>query len=215
MERDVKKEYTASIIRMEWELFDKVQNIGGRASCQDQWSTFQIMRSSQLLAWTPELLSSYQNDLLEAKAAGRNPLSEKYGYMMERTRPEEYEGIRHLLPPPNEAKRSLAASICQTQVSWQEELADRWPYLAHRGRAIHSREDSSRVTSFETYLWGELQTYSERTLRLYAGYVEELKQKGENLNQLILENTVTQYGYHSLDEAEVSLKNAQASPAHH
>ena len=72
MERDVKKEYTASIIRMEWELFDKVQNIGGRASCQDQWSTFQIMRSSQLLAWTPELLSSYQNDLLEAKAAGRN-----------------------------------------------------------------------------------------------------------------------------------------------
>ena len=82
MERDVKKEYTASIIRMEWELFDKVQNIGGRASCQDQWSTFQIMRSSQLLAWTPELLSSYQNDLLEAKAAGRNPLSEKYGYII-------------------------------------------------------------------------------------------------------------------------------------
>ena len=62
---------------MEWELFDQVQNIGGRAVCQDNWSTFQIMRSSQLLPWPPELLSSYRDDLLEAKAAGRNPLSEK------------------------------------------------------------------------------------------------------------------------------------------
>ncbi len=89
---------------MEWELFDQVQNIGGRAVCQDNWSTFQIMRSSQLLPWPPELLSSYRDDLLEAKAAGRNPLSEKYGYMMERTCPEEYQKIRRLLPQPGEAK---------------------------------------------------------------------------------------------------------------
>lgn len=70
MERDVKKEYTASIIRMEWELFDKVQNIGGRASCQDQWSTFQIMRSSQLLAWTPELLTATRTTCWKPKPPG-------------------------------------------------------------------------------------------------------------------------------------------------
>ena len=207
MEPDKKTESISSIIRTEWELFDQVQNIGGRASCQDNWSTFQIMRSSQLLSWPQELLSSYHDDLLEAKAAGRNPFSEKYGYMMERTCPAEYDKIRHLLPPPDEAKRCLAESVCHIQTGWQEEIADRWPYLAHRGRAIHTREDSPHGTSFETYLWGELLSYSEKTLVLYARHVEEVLQKGLNLNQQILEHTVSQYGYHSLDEAENELRS--------
>ena len=206
MDPEGKKEYVSSIIRMEWELFDQVQNIGGRAVCQDNWSTFRIMRSSQLLPWSPELLSSYRDDLLEAKAAGRNPLSEKYGYMMERTRPEEYEKIRRLLPLPGEAKRHLAESICQIQVGWQEEIAARWPYLAQRGRAIHARDDGPHITSFETYLWGELLTYSEKTLELYESHAAKLQQKGLNLNQLILEHTVSQYGYHSLDEADHEMR---------
>jgi hypothetical protein len=40
-----------SIIRMEWEFFDKVENEGGRASCQDNWETFSKMRRSQYMAW--------------------------------------------------------------------------------------------------------------------------------------------------------------------
>lgn len=75
------------------------------------------------------------------------------------------------------------------------------------GRAIHTREDSPHGTSFETYLWGELLSYSEKTLVLYARHVEEVLQKGLNLNQQILEHTVSQYGYHSLDEAENELRS--------
>ncbi|MGE4487789.1 MAG: DUF4125 family protein, partial [Synergistaceae bacterium] len=40
-----------SIIQMEWEFFDKVENEGGRASCQDNWETFSKMRRSQYMAW--------------------------------------------------------------------------------------------------------------------------------------------------------------------
>ena len=71
------------IVDIEWVMFDKVNNIGGRASCQDEKQTFYIMRSSQLGAWNEALLGSYLEDLQQAKAEGRNPLSEKYGYMME------------------------------------------------------------------------------------------------------------------------------------
>ena len=206
MENDSKKELVYAIIDVEWALFDKVQNKGGRAFCQDNWTTFKIMRSSQLLSWTPDMLESYKEDLSVAVKEHRNPLTEKYGYMMERTRPEEYAEIKDRLPACSEEKLTLADRICSYQVPWQDEIADRFPKLANRGRAIHSYEDAPRVTSFETYLWGELKTYSEHTLRLYAAYVEALKAENKNLNQLILENTVHQYGYTSLEEAESHLK---------
>ena len=35
------------IIDIEWNMFDKVNNAGGRAACQDDWWTFYAMRFSQ------------------------------------------------------------------------------------------------------------------------------------------------------------------------
>ena len=40
------------------------------------------------------------------------------------------------------------------------------------------------------------------TLRLYRAYVERLRWSGRNLNEMILENTVKQYGWSSLEDAE-------------
>ena len=71
------------LIEREWTLFDKVRNIGGRASCQDDRKTFFIMRGSQFLSWNVPLLESYENDLRAAQAEGRNLLAEKYGYRPE------------------------------------------------------------------------------------------------------------------------------------
>ena len=57
MERD---NVIEQIIQMEWSAFDKARNIGGRAACQNDWTTFSIMRRSQYETWTDILLESYQ-----------------------------------------------------------------------------------------------------------------------------------------------------------
>ncbi|MDR0600196.1 MAG: DUF4125 family protein [Treponema sp.] len=63
-------------------------------------------------------------------------------------------------------------------------------------------EESDFFASVKTYLLGELATYSEKTLRLYEQYLDDLERRGENISRVILENTVKKYGFASLDEAE-------------
>ena len=197
-----KNEMIKMIADIEWVMFDKVNNIGGRASCQDEKQTFYIMRSSQLGAWSEALLESYLEDLEQAKQAGRNPLSEKYGYMMERTSPAEFAGIREQLPSRTPEKDALIDKICAQQTDWQEQLAERYPKLTGRGRSIRRTEDTPFNTSFETYMWGELATYSKKTIEIYADYVEEIRQAGKSIPEMVLLNTVKQYGFDSLDAAE-------------
>jgi len=193
------------ILNIEWEMFDRVHNIGGRANCQDNRETFYIMRSSQLLAWDAGLWESYIGDLRRAKLEGRNLLSEKYGYMMERTHPEEYDAIRERLPVRSGKKLELMKRICEAHLTWLRALGEEFPNLTGRGRSMDRDEDSPFTTSFETYLWGELGTYSMQTLRRYWEHVEMLRQEGKNMNREILHHTVTQYGYPSLEAAEAGL----------
>ena len=50
-----KQEKIEKLIQMEWEDFQKVNNEGGRASCQDDPETFFIMRRSHFACrriWT-------------------------------------------------------------------------------------------------------------------------------------------------------------------
>ena len=60
-----KEDMITSIISREWDFFDKVQNKGGRAGCQDDFETFNIMRKSQFLAWNEETLKNYLEVLVE------------------------------------------------------------------------------------------------------------------------------------------------------
>jgi hypothetical protein len=200
---------TNEIIQMEWKMFDAVQNRGGRADCQDDPETFRIMRGSQLDAWTEAMRVSYRNDLQKAQQAGRNLLTEKYARMMEYTVPTEYETIKNQLPPLEPGAKELIDSITAAQVKWLEDFAGQYPCVAGRGRPIHSREDSPYGTSFETYLRGELSTYSLETLQQYQAYVTTLLKDGKNLSEMILRNTAREYGYSSLDEAESILSARQ------
>ena len=43
---NTREELTDGIVAAEWFMFDKVNNIGGRADCQDDLETFSIMRRS-------------------------------------------------------------------------------------------------------------------------------------------------------------------------
>ncbi len=197
-----KLELVESIVKLEWEAFDKVKNEGGRADCQNDFETFNIMRKSQYLNWEEELLESWRDDLLDAKAVGANLITYKYGYMMESTAPAEFEKIKDSMPAVSDAKRAIIDQIVAISVGWMEEFAKEYPKLAGNARSIHTAEDNMYNTSSETYLRGELMTYSDKTLVLYGRFIAALASEGKNLNRMAMEKTVELYGYQSLDDAE-------------
>ena len=57
-----KQEKIEKLIQMEWEDFQKVNNEGGRASCQDDPETFFIMRRSHFSPWTEDLIACVPAD---------------------------------------------------------------------------------------------------------------------------------------------------------
>ena len=195
----------AAIIKHEWDFFQMVQNVGGRACCQDNYATFEIMRKSQLLAWNENVCASYKQDLIAAKESGRNLLAEKYTHMMQRTAPGEYARLKTLLPAVSEDAAALVEAIVAIQLQWQQAYAREYPRLVSRSRPVGSSGDMPTDTSFETYLRGELLTYSAETLKLYADHVVRLHAEGVNMNARIMEHTVKMYGYASLEEAEASI----------
>jgi len=99
---------------------------------------------------------------------------------MKWTCPEEYEQIKSLFPPLHKDIVSVIEDIIRLEVKWQEQIMAKYPNVVKRGRPIHSSEDTPHVTSFETYLRGELSTYSLKTLKLY--YRNILNQESENVN---------------------------------
>lgn len=197
-----REELAAEIAGLEFEAFDKVQNEGGRASCQNDWSTFSIMRKSQYLTWDRAMLMQYLYDFHREYRRGHNLIEEKYGRMMESTAPEKYEEIKDRFPELSEEKKAIIEQIVKLQVGWMEEFAGRYPGLAGNARHIHTWEDESFDTSYETYLRGELGTYSDKMLELYGRYVVGYARRGGNIARDIMEKNVKMYGYSGLDEAE-------------
>ncbi len=193
------------IIESEWEQFDDVKNEGGRADCQDDWNTFSIMRKSQYDAWPYELLESYNRDLIRAEDDGRNLIMEKYARMMKSTVPERYAEFEKDLPVFSPERIAIQEEIIKIQVDWMEEFASKYPKMAGNARSIHTSEDTPYNTSYETYLRGELCTYSENTLVLYGRFVVQLSNAGGNLAYNIMNNTALLYGYGSVEEAESRL----------
>lgn len=194
------------IVRLEWEQFDQVKNEGGRADCQDDWNTFSIMRKSQYMTWTEELLASYCNDLTEAAARGWNLITEKYARMMKSTAPERYAELEKELPERSEERNAIAEEIIGIQVAWMEEFARSYPKMAGNARSIHTAEDTPYNTSYETYLRGELGTYSETTFVLYGRFIVALNRQGRNLAYDIMDNTAKLYGYANVEDAEKRLE---------
>lgn len=197
-----KKELVDKIVRAEFTAFDKVHNEGGRASCQDDWPTFSVMRKSQYLSWDNDMLIQYYYDFTREYEKGHNLITEKYGRMMESTAPTKYEEIKEYFPAISEQKKAIIEQIVALQVNMTEEFGKEYPRLADNVRSFHSYEDNYYNTSSETYLRGEISTYSDKMLQLYAGFVIRCLQNGVNIVKETIKNTANMLGYESLKEFE-------------
>lgn len=201
-ESENRDEVINDIVHLEFDAFDKVQNVGGRAECQNNWPFFYVMRKSQYMTWTDEMLITIRDLWRKHTADGWNFITEKYGRMMEYTSPMEYNQIKDNFPQRSERTIAIVNQIAEIQVGWMKGFAEKYPKLAANARDITSDADDIYNTSYETYLKGELLTYSEELLKMYAEFIVHLAQEGKNLAYMTIENTAHLQGYKSLDEAE-------------
>ncbi|MBQ8975389.1 MAG: DUF4125 family protein [Oscillospiraceae bacterium] len=194
------------IIKTEWDMFQKVNEGGPRADCQDDPDTFDGMRRGQFMAWSEEALQSYRLDLLNAGLTGRNLVMEKYINMMKFTNPEDYKKLEGLLTFPSQKGIEDAEYVAWQMVRQTIPLHEKYPYVSGAGRPLYATDDYKGTISIQTYQRGELLTYSDKTLALLRAHLDALSAKGESLARNILENSVMHYGYDSLDDAETRIR---------
>ena len=195
------------IVRLEWDQFQRTNNEGGRAACQGNWPTFHQMRASQFLTWPLDLLASYRDDLVEADRVGRNLVTEKYGRMMASTAPNEYHhSIEPYIERLADGRVARQEQVIAKQVAWARDFRERRPHLGEAMRVLTTAEDTTNATSFETYLRGELGTYSDVTFDLYEAMILEraAEDPQRNITEETLLNTVRLGGFESLAEAEAA-----------
>ena len=198
-----KEKIIEEILEKEWKYFSNLNNIGGRADCQDNREDFIIMRKSQWETFNEETLLSYLEDL----NSKNNPLFQKYAQMMKYNSPEEYEKIKDILEKASDEKTDLVNKIMFIYMEWEKEFFERYPIFSSMGRPLYSTEDDNIETSIETYLRGELLSYSEKTLKLYLNYVIDSKEKNINLAIKNMDNLARMQGFNDSDEVEKYYKN--------
>ncbi len=201
-----KEKLIDEILEKEWNYFSNLNNIGGRADCQDNREDFIIMRKAQWLTFNEETLLSYLEDL----NSKNNPLFQKYGQMMKYNSPKEYEKIKNLLEQPSSQKLDLLEKIIEIYMKWEEEFFKAYPIFSSMGRPLYSKQDDDEDTSIETYLRGELLSYSEKTLALYLKYILEMKNKNINLAVKNMDNLASMQGFENSQDVEnYYTKNSQ------
>lgn len=177
------------ILEIELDMFMNVRS-RSPASCQENPDAFCFHRRTQFSVWSEETLQSYLDDLFKAKEQGHNLMTLKYARM------------ENLIPPLT--LNPIIDLIVEIQLEEQREMFSCYPNILGRGRPLE--DDKSGVTSFKTYLRGELETYSDRTLRLLHRDIQQMKERGENWAQQLYTNLAKNLGYNSLVELEEALR---------
>lgn len=193
------------LVEQEWELFDKVQGMDGRAPCQEDKETFTLLRTSQFLTWENPMIRSYMLDMQGASLNHRNIVAEKYAHMMKDTDPEHYAALSHQLPKLSSEQLEAIEVIVATQLGEIKVLSHLYPRFVASGRALEGKDDVPDNASYESYLRGELSSYGYNTVKLYLAWVERNQAQGIDTAKLFLESVARQYGYLDLASAEESL----------
>ena len=101
---------------------------------------------------------------------------------------------------------SRQEQVIAQQVAWAADFRSRYPKLGEAMRVLTTTEDTPTSTSFETYLRGELGTYSNATFDLYEAMIRErtTATPQHNITEETLLHTVQLGGFSTLDEAEAA-----------
>ena len=123
---------------------------------------------------------------------------------MESTDPAAYAALAPYLPPISAQKRTLVEALVSRQVECLSRFAARYPHVAARMRPLRTAMDTREATSFETYLRGELSTYSVDTLLCLSA---QLARQGDSYGERIMAETAAGYGYADVNELERRLSD--------
>jgi hypothetical protein len=182
-----KENLISEIIEIEMKMFLSVPNLE-KTPCQRYPTRFQLHRRAQFLPWSEDTLESYLGDLKKAVRHGENLMTQKYARM------------DNLIPQIN--KNPLINKIVEIQCKWQEEVITNYPNMMSGARPLSNCQDSTNVTSFETYLGGELETYSDKTIGLlYKDICDKIRKK-INMAEEVYTILVKEQGYGSIRKAE-------------
>ncbi|HDL07715.1 MAG TPA: DUF4125 family protein [Desulfobacteraceae bacterium] len=163
-----------------------------KASCQEHPEDFKLVRGSQFQTWSEDTLESYIDDLKAAEKNGVNLMTQKYARM------------DNLIPKLKDIP--VIDEIVKIQYAWQKEMFENYPNVMSKARPLSSSEDTSHGTSFETYLKGELETYSDKTLSLLYRDIKESWDNEDNMTERVYDYMVKKLEYDSLDDAEETVK---------
>ena len=183
----VNEDIIERILAKELKMFLSVPSVR-KSSCQDYPESFKLHRRAQFSCWSRETLESYLHDLERAEGKEINLMTQKYARM------------DNLIPPLS--SNPLIDTIVGYHCAWQRSMMKKYPGIMCGGRPLSSAEDSAFLTSFETYLRGELETYSDTTLELLNFDILDKNAKGISMAEELYTFLVKDKGYDSLDEAE-------------
>jgi hypothetical protein len=164
------------IIDLEWTMFHSVK-ASEPASCQEEEGAFRLMRWMSHSVLPGALLEALEDQLAQAAAQGRNLMTEKYARMGGQ------------IPPLKDSP--LIGAIVAAERDWMLALHRRWP-LTFPGTGER----------FEAYLAADLETWSDRSLELYHGFVRAALAEGRNPVQDRYANLFRRMGCASIEERE-------------
>lgn len=168
-----------NIIALELEMFldVKTREKDGNSKCQEEPETFKLMRWMSHSVLSFDTLKSYFEDLISAKIANHNLMTEKYALM------------ENLIPHEN--ANPLIEIIAEIEIRWMNKLKPKYPNLFNND-----------PQSFKNYMVCEYETYSTKTLDLLRKDLATATEKKLNLTELRYNNLFKRLGYKSLEELD-------------
>lgn len=194
----MKKEFVEQIIEKELKMFTNLR-ANQPAECQNDAASFKDFRSAQFQAWSVGTLESYLHDLELAEADGMNLMMLKYARM---------EGQIPAIQK-NPQVIQMISEMVNIQAQWQKEMIKKYPKFMERSRPLRAKSANSALTLFKTYLFCELETYSQMTLTKLFRDIMLCYSKGLNMSEKIYENMVKKLGYESIADAEELVSSRQ------